>query len=133
MCSPARHPEASYQAVRCHVSSVIILTGLNKVILSQYGHSSVVAPNGDVLVEADEHPTIVYADIGTSKCRWRDPPKLIYFDGIQTLSCWPVLARVFPSLYSVDSMFIPMSQQQNDDPTSPACSTVAGITGGHQS
>lgn len=30
----------------------------------QYGHSSVVAPNGDVLAEADEHPTIVYADIG---------------------------------------------------------------------
>lgn len=44
MCSPARHPGASYQA---------------------YGHSSVVAPNGDVLAEADEHPTIVYAEIDT--------------------------------------------------------------------
>jgi len=30
----------------------------------QYGHSSVVAPNGDVLAEADENPTIVYAEIG---------------------------------------------------------------------
>ncbi|OCF33227.1 hydrolase [Kwoniella heveanensis CBS 569] len=42
MCSPARHPEASYQA---------------------YGHSSVVNPLGDVLVEADIGPTTVYADI----------------------------------------------------------------------
>ncbi|WVF70851.1 hypothetical protein IAT40_005645 [Kwoniella sp. CBS 6097] len=42
MCSPARHPEASYQA---------------------YGHSSVVNPLGDVLVEADIDPTTVYADI----------------------------------------------------------------------
>ncbi|WVQ97210.1 hypothetical protein IAU59_004320 [Kwoniella sp. CBS 9459] len=42
MCSPARHPEASYQA---------------------YGHSSVVNPLGDVLVEADIGPKTVYADI----------------------------------------------------------------------
>ncbi|OXC70965.1 hydrolase [Cryptococcus neoformans Bt63] len=42
MCSPARHPEAAYQA---------------------YGHSSVVNPVGDVVVEADHEPTTLYADI----------------------------------------------------------------------
>lgn len=42
MCSPARHPEASYQA---------------------YGHSMVVNPIGEILTEADENPAIVYADI----------------------------------------------------------------------
>ncbi|WWC60519.1 uncharacterized protein I303_103093 [Kwoniella dejecticola CBS 10117] len=42
MCSPARHPEASYQA---------------------YGHSLVVNPLGDVLVEASHEPTTIYADI----------------------------------------------------------------------
>ncbi|WWC68431.1 uncharacterized protein I206_102358 [Kwoniella pini CBS 10737] len=42
MCSPARHPEASYQA---------------------YGHSSVVNPLGDILVEASHEPTTIYADI----------------------------------------------------------------------
>ncbi|KIR36849.1 hydrolase [Cryptococcus deuterogattii MMRL2647] len=42
MCSPARHPEAPYQA---------------------YGHSSVVNPVGDVVVEADHEPTTIYADI----------------------------------------------------------------------
>ncbi|WVO13377.1 hypothetical protein L204_100992 [Cryptococcus depauperatus] len=42
MCSPARHPEAAYQA---------------------YGHSSVVNPIGEVVVEADEKPTTLYADI----------------------------------------------------------------------
>ncbi|GHJ85835.1 hypothetical protein NliqN6_2237 [Naganishia liquefaciens] len=42
MCSPARHPDATYQA---------------------YGHSSVVSPAGQVLAEADEHEAIVYADI----------------------------------------------------------------------
>ncbi|WRT65893.1 uncharacterized protein IL334_002844 [Kwoniella shivajii] len=42
MCSPARHPEASYQA---------------------YGHSMVVNPLGDILVEAGHQPTTVYADI----------------------------------------------------------------------
>jgi len=44
MCSPARHPDASYQA---------------------YGHSLVVNPLGEVLVEADEKEAIVYADIDT--------------------------------------------------------------------
>ncbi|RSH92664.1 hypothetical protein EHS25_008109 [Saitozyma podzolica] len=44
MCSPARNPEAAYQA---------------------YGHSMVVNPLGDVLVEADEHEAILYADIDT--------------------------------------------------------------------
>ncbi|WWD18124.1 hypothetical protein CI109_102573 [Kwoniella shandongensis] len=44
MCSPARHPEASYQA---------------------YGHSSVVNPLGDVVVEAGHEPTTLYADIDT--------------------------------------------------------------------
>ncbi|KAI5454743.1 Omega-amidase nit3 [Naganishia albida] len=42
MCSPARHPDASYQA---------------------YGHSSIVNPAGQVLAEADENEAIVYADI----------------------------------------------------------------------
>ncbi|WWC87978.1 uncharacterized protein L201_002880 [Kwoniella dendrophila CBS 6074] len=42
MCSPARHPEAVYQA---------------------YGHSMVVNPLGDVLTEASHEPTIIYADI----------------------------------------------------------------------
>ncbi|WWC96747.1 hypothetical protein V866_003620 [Kwoniella sp. B9012] len=42
MCSPARHPEASYQA---------------------YGHSLVVNPLGDILVEASHEPTTIYADI----------------------------------------------------------------------
>ncbi|BEJ18087.1 hypothetical protein CspHIS471_0703640 [Cutaneotrichosporon sp. HIS471] len=44
MCSPARHPEAAYQA---------------------YGHSSIVDPLGNVLAEADEKEAIVYADIDT--------------------------------------------------------------------
>ncbi|WVQ85474.1 hypothetical protein IAT38_007639 [Cryptococcus sp. DSM 104549] len=44
MCSPARHPEAAYQA---------------------YGHSSVVNPLGDVIVEASHEPTTVFADIDT--------------------------------------------------------------------
>lgn len=42
MCSPARNPEASYQA---------------------YGHSMVVNPLGEVIDEADEHPATIYADI----------------------------------------------------------------------
>ncbi|TXT13567.1 hypothetical protein VHUM_00934 [Vanrija humicola] len=42
MCSPARHPEAAYQA---------------------YGHSLVVDPLGNVIDEADEHEAIIYADI----------------------------------------------------------------------
>ncbi|WVR05659.1 hypothetical protein IAU60_002681 [Kwoniella sp. DSM 27419] len=42
MCSPARHPEASYQA---------------------YGHSSVVNPLGEVLAEADIGAETIYADI----------------------------------------------------------------------
>ncbi|KAL1410909.1 Omega-amidase nit3 [Vanrija albida] len=42
MASPARHPEAAYQA---------------------YGHSSIVDPLGNVIEEADEHEAIVYADI----------------------------------------------------------------------
>ncbi|KAK8865697.1 hypothetical protein IAR55_000842 [Kwoniella newhampshirensis] len=44
MCSPARHPEASYQA---------------------YGHSSVVNPLGEVIVEAGHEPTTIYADVDT--------------------------------------------------------------------
>ncbi|ODO11996.1 hypothetical protein I350_00780 [Cryptococcus amylolentus CBS 6273] len=43
MCSPARHPDAAYQA---------------------YGHSSVVNPVGDVVVEAGHEPETLYADIG---------------------------------------------------------------------
>lgn len=63
MCSPARHPGAAYQAVssRTHVRSCLIAD-----IGSQYGHSSVVNPLGDVVAEADETEAIVYADIGGS-------------------------------------------------------------------
>lgn len=43
MCSPCRNPDAAYQA---------------------YGHSMVVNPLGEVVVEADEHEAILYADIG---------------------------------------------------------------------
>lgn len=42
MCSPARNPEAAYQA---------------------YGHSMVVNPLGEVIDEADEHAATIYADI----------------------------------------------------------------------
>ncbi|KAK4686716.1 omega-amidase, partial [Tremellales sp. Uapishka_1] len=44
MCSPARNPDSAYQA---------------------YGHSSIVNPLGEVLVEADEHEAVLYADIDT--------------------------------------------------------------------
>lgn len=44
--SPARHPEASYQA---------------------YGHSLVVAPTGEILVEAGEGEEIVYAEISAKQ------------------------------------------------------------------
>lgn len=45
MCSPCRNPDAAYQA---------------------YGHSMVVNPLGEVMVEADEKEAILYADIGQS-------------------------------------------------------------------
>lgn len=44
MCSPARHPDASYQA---------------------YGHSLVVNPLGEIIAEADENGATVIADIDT--------------------------------------------------------------------
>lgn len=43
MCSPARNPESTYQA---------------------YGHTMLVNPLGEVVIEADEHPTTLYADVG---------------------------------------------------------------------
>jgi hypothetical protein len=43
MCSPSRNQDAAYQA---------------------YGHSMVVNPLGEVMVEADENEAILYADIG---------------------------------------------------------------------
>ena len=62
MCSVARNPEASYQAV----SPV-----LEAEADSQYGHSLVVNPIGQVIVEAGEGPETetIYADIGMSSCR----------------------------------------------------------------
>jgi predicted amidohydrolase len=94
MCSPARHPEAAYQAVSekrrdyhredemgapctAHGFPLCCLSYscaqpipafdahfLNNTDNKQYGHSSVVNPLGDVIAEADEKEAIVYADIG---------------------------------------------------------------------
>lgn len=44
--SPARHPDASYQA---------------------YGHSLVVAPTGEIIAEAGEGEEIIYADISAEQ------------------------------------------------------------------
>lgn len=44
MCSPARHPEAAYQAVRVLFTLFAVSFDLVSDILRQYGHSSVVNP-----------------------------------------------------------------------------------------
>lgn len=61
MCSPARHPDAAYQAV-----SSLLHRSSRKTDDQQYGHSLVVNPLGEIIAEADENGATVIADIGMS-------------------------------------------------------------------
>jgi hypothetical protein len=77
----------------------------------------VVAPNGAVLVEADEHPTIVYADIGRSTV-----PEVIELysnvsASVQILNYSRVLVQGSPSLRSVDSMYTPTWLKESSNST----------------